>query len=208
MSESDFAPHESVLVEMLDNGERSAAIYYQLHYNLGWTMQRIADRAGVSRQSVHMLLRRYHPSARQAANRYLQIFKGLTSDESQTYTGTLIRAHVTLRLGPDEVPEYTTNRLVGFWHKLTLAVIEYRPGTRINNYPERGTGWLYLPREPRDGNLVIRPNEHTEAIGAADLWVWQAPTAIELERFDVAGNAGGSGDDADAELGDPGPGGR
>ncbi|AVR77395.1 hypothetical protein SEA_SAMSCHEPPERS_83 [Mycobacterium phage SamScheppers] len=66
-------------------------------------------------------------------------------------------------VGEDGITADNMRRLRSFWKRLRDKglVVEYDPALPPTPGLSKLGGWAYRPREPRDGDLMIRVNEHT-----------------------------------------------
>ncbi|TQJ04666.1 hypothetical protein FB471_4471 [Amycolatopsis cihanbeyliensis] len=74
--------------------------------------------------------------------------------------------------GGKDMSEHKLKALLGFYKRLDEhnVVVEFDP----NNPPMPGIkygGFAYVPREERDGDLIVRINEHTKITDRSNVWL-------------------------------------
>ena len=130
-----------------------------------YTTTSYAKEVGVSKQAVHQALKKIgyrHPLT--IARDYIPWSDMPPGAKSATPYQRLVQHLEFTAAGEKYMSEGVLKRLRN-WYENTLekfsVVVEYDP----EQYPVPGQQfghWRYVPREPRDGDLILRQNEHTK----------------------------------------------
>jgi transcriptional regulator with XRE-family HTH domain len=153
----------------------------------GMNQAEIAEALGVTRQAVSYIKR---GSAKTPRNEhFLQTprevamesypWKRVPREHSQSELDKRLRDHAEyMATGGKGMSERKLYRLVLFYRRLQTKhlVVEYHPDIPPSAENKYG-GYAYRPREPRDGELIIRVNDRAEMSDTA--WViWRFPPKL------------------------------
>lgn len=150
--------------------------------NRGFNDKEIAQYFGVTPSAVHMWKRR-HVGEWEATPG--EAVKGafpwrVTGRHVDASPKKLLRDHAIWIAG-GAMSEKRLARLLGFYRKLRDGnlVVAYDPAYPPTPDCTHG-GWAYLDKEPRDGNLIIRVNEHALPLTVEQLSVWEFPEQLPV----------------------------
>lgn len=176
-----FAPH---LIEKYERELYNAGLdidtIRQLK-NQGWNQSEIAEFYGVTRQAVSYIWRKYggELSLRQRVIQAMPYEPGSTGPFSKAAPMSSLRDHAEFMMTgtTDRWAVKRINRLRGFYNKLRSNnwVVEYDPNIPSEPGVSKPGGFAYRPREPRDGNLLIRVNKYTNPTEYEGKNIWQFP---------------------------------
>ncbi|AEK32639.1 transcriptional repressor [Mycobacterium phage LittleCherry] len=167
---------ESILIELLKLDGLSPEPIRILRDTYGWTYADIARHVGKTRQAVSFIAKKYiPPTPRQEVIAKAWPFNGVSGRHLEAYQYRMLRHHAEyMATNGDGMKEIILKRLRGFYNKLHEGdfVVEYDPAIPPCEDNIHG-GWAYRPREEKDGNLIVRENEHTHITEEGmNIWVY------------------------------------
>lgn len=148
-----------------------------------YTQNDIAEMLGTSRQNISKIVNSVsHPSRtpREVALDSIP-WKNVHDEHLQSRIGRSLRDHAEyVATGGRGMPEDRLKRLLSFYRRLQdrSLVVEYDPTIPPNDENKHG-GYAYRSREPRDGELIIRVNEHAEMSDTAYV-TWRFPPELPV----------------------------
>src|SRR5690606_28150920 len=104
-------------------------------------------------------------------------WKKLPREQQRNRIYQNLRLHLFyVAVGRNGVTASQVDHLLGFYKRVEDYVVEYDP--EIPSTPNnKGGGFQYVPREERDGDLILRRNKHTR-IEDGDLMYWRIPARL------------------------------
>ena len=104
-------------------------------------------------------------------------WKKLPREQQRNRIYQNLRLHLFyVAVGRNGVTASQVDHLLGFYNRVEDYVVEYDP--EIPSTPNnKGGGFQYVPREERDGDLILRRNKHTR-IEDGDLVYWRIPARL------------------------------
>ena len=145
----------------------------------GFNQSEIAEMWGVTRQAVSKMWQKYDgtPTIRQKVAEALP-FK-VADQFNRAYPLQELRDHAEYMIvgNVDRFSDIRRNRLTSFYKKLRDEdlVVEYDPAIPPDPGVCKTGGFAYRPREPRDGDLMIRVNEYTNLTEYGET-LWKFPS--------------------------------
>lgn len=159
-----------------DDGEKpqlTLTLIEDLHRK-GNSYAEIARMLGVSRQAVSWHRMTYGgPKARKTV--LDEVFPCKVKPEHAKASAFYrLREHGRYMVfGIDELSGEQVARLRGFYRRQEHEVLIYHPNVKPNSASAQG-GWKWVPREPRDGDYLIRPSSRV-TYNDADKEIWRIP---------------------------------
>lgn len=173
--------YERVDATMTNKRRRGSGLTSATVQNLlrqGLTGEQIAKRYGVTRARVSQLKRQTDAWTRTAFDEAEEYWPLLVPDRFHScrpYKN--LRSHGAYTVDSDSLNEGSLKLLRGFYAHLTdfHLVVEYDPDIPPQRRIATG-GFAYRTRQETDGDLMIRPNEHTHGLDRATMQdFWRLP---------------------------------
>ncbi|OHT98269.1 hypothetical protein BKG71_19315 [Mycobacteroides chelonae] len=147
--------------------------------NQGMNFAEIAREFGVTRQAVSYLWRKYDGSQTTRQKVAAELPFNVPDQFNRAAPLQRLRDHAEFMMTLDDpqLREDQRKRLRSFYKKLRddNVVVEYDPNIPSDPGVCKTGGFAYRPREPRDGDLLIRENEYTNLTEYGENELWHFP---------------------------------
>lgn len=143
----------------------------------GMNFAEIGREFGVTRQNVSRLWRHYDGSLTNRQRAVAAVPFQVPAKFNRAYPLQLLRDHAEhVMFGSERFGVERRTRLRSFYKKLRdeNVVVEYDPNIPPDPGVSSAGGFAYRQREPRDGDLLIRVNEHTHLTEYGET-IWTFP---------------------------------
>lgn len=157
----------------------------------GYTQNQIAELTGYTRQWISKIVRRHGLREKTPREVTLEHYPWKTGERFHDSTvNRSMRDHAEYyATGRDGMPAWKLERLRSFYRHLINenVVVEFDPAipgmdpeeTRTGDWGDTVGGFVFRPREHRDGDLMIRVNKHTRLTKQGEL-IWRLPLPEEI----------------------------